>query len=271
MQPYCVLRFRYYYQENKLKALKYVYYHNSLMILNKFFNIKHSIVYDKKLIEDQLRNKTIKGYQYTNILLCESSINDALFHFASKGHNVCAFNYANPNIPGGMYNLGMPGPEEDLCRVCPALYNYLLSTKAYPLKNKIIFSPNILLSRDSNNNYDFYKKPVNVNIVSGYSLTYLNSSILKKTIGNNAKHNKINKINNTMRRMFIIPSINGCDCIILSAWGCHDFQNDPYIIAELFCKLILKYKKLYKIICISIPKGYNHTVFSNVFKKNDLI
>jgi uncharacterized protein (TIGR02452 family) len=261
IKPYCVLRFRYYYQENKVKAFKYVYYHNSLLIMNDIPRIPLSIDYDNDLLEKHLKASPIKGYKNTELSFCQVPIDQAMYYYSNKKYNTCGLNFSNQRTAGGLYNLGMTGKEEELCRVCPTLYNSLLNTKAYPFKwdKTIIFSPNVLLSRDSMNNYDFYNKPTNVSIISGCYPMQLNM---------NTKYKKIKKI---IQKLFIIPAINNCDCIILNAWGCDESKIDPHVIANLFCELIIKHRKIYKVICIAIPKSYNYEVFHTIFEENDLI
>jgi len=257
--PYYVLRYRYYYQQNKLKALKYVYYHNSQLIINNFFYIPQSKIYTKKKIEEELKKKPIKGYVYTKISFCQTSINDVLYYFSNKGYNVCVLNYINSKVCCKSYKLGLFTQEAELCRICPTLYNSLLNTKIYPFKwsKNIIYSPKILLSRDSSNYYDFNVKLTSINIISASLNNCLN------------KNNK--KVKNIIRRMLIIPAINNCDCLIIGAWSCDECKNNPRFIANMFYKMILKYKKMYKIICIVIPKSYNYTIFYEVFKDNGLI
>jgi uncharacterized protein (TIGR02452 family) len=261
MKPYSSIRFRILYIKNKLDAYKYVYLHNSFMIIRGIFYIPKSIIYNDALLQYGIKNSILKGYKKTEILFHQTTTSQASYYYANKNFKVCALNFTNSNKCAKGYYSGFINSEEELCRTCPVLYNSLLNTKAYPFEwsSTIIYTPNVLLCRNSENYYRFYKKHISLNVVSG-SLPNLNIE----------KFNK-QKVFDNIQKIFIIPAIHGNDTLILGAWGCDMFRNNPKIIAELFCMLISKYKKLYKIICFAIPKGYNYKIFKQVFRKYNLI
>ena len=56
--------------------------------------------------------------------------------------------------------------------------------------------------------------------------------------------------------------------LILGAFGCGVFKNDPYRVAEIMMDCISKgYANMYDRVIFAIPPGYNHDAFSRVIKQ----
>ena len=64
---------------------------------------------------------------------------------------------------------------------------------------------------------------------------------------------------------------NKVDCLILGAFGCGVFSNDPKDVATIFKNLLeIKYNKTFKKVVFAIPNqnrnNNNYKIFYNVFK-----
>lgn len=56
--------------------------------------------------------------------------------------------------------------------------------------------------------------------------------------------------------------------LVLGAFGCGVFRNDPYRVAEIMMDCISKgYANMYDRVIFAIPPGYNHDAFSRVIKQ----
>lgn len=68
--------------------------------------------------------------------------------------------------------------------------------------------------------------------------------------------------------IFAIASNFNVENIVLGAWGCGAFANDPHVIATCFFQLLEreKLRYLFKHVVFAIPPGDNFDVFYKVLK-----
>ncbi len=146
-------------------------------------------------------------------------------------------NFASAKNPGGGILKGAHAQEESLAR-SSGLYRSLLKGREYYERHRLqksclysdrmIYSPGCPVFRQDKGNLldkpylvDFLTSPApNAGVVKRQEPTHLNSieEVLQergsKVLGLFAHH--------------------GCDCLVLGAWGCGVFQNDPAMVAEMF-------------------------------------
>ena len=64
-----------------------------------------------------------------------------------------------------------------------------------------------------------------------------------------------------------VACANNVEVLILGAFGCGVFRNDPRRVAEIMIDCISKgYANMYDRVIFAIPPGYNHDVFSRVIE-----
>ena len=73
-------------------------------------------------------------------------------------------------------------------------------------------------------------------------------------------------IKNRIEAIVCLPYINGCEVLILGAWGCGVFKNDPNVIAAAFKEAINKYGRVYKRIIFPLPNVKMKEVFEKCLK-----
>ena len=226
---------------------------------------------------DTLENKSnliIDKKRYNTIIEVtgESSI-EAAIRLASE-KNVACLNFAYAKNPGGGFLGGAQAQEESLARATglyPCInqmhemyeYNKKLRTCIY--SNYMIFSNQVPVIRDSNDNL-----LDNICEVSMITSPAVNTGVIKRQ-----EPSKIASIENVMRRrismIFNIALVNQVETLILGAWGCGVFQNDPAIIAQLFAEQLNgKYKNAFKKIVFAIldnPKKSTIEQFNKVFNE----
>ncbi len=184
-----------------------------------------------------------------------------------KGYyNVTCLNFASAKHPGGGFLKGSRAQEESLVR-SSGLYAsinqnamkemYLYNQNLNGLYSDYsIYSPDVPVFRDDDyrllNKYyklSFVTSPaVNLNALDDYHKAY------------NTMFNRIDKILN-------ICSENNSDALVLGAFGCGVFRNDPKDVADCFKKLLkTKYKGCFKEIIFAIKTNDNSLIntFSNI-------
>lgn len=181
--------------------------------------------------------------------------------------NTTILNFSSYKNSGGMFYEGSSAQEEMLCHES-FLYNVLkeftepfyeqnkkqLNRALY--KNNLLYSPDVLFIRDDNRQY--------ANVITcaapnkEAAQKYQNVSNLEV---NNAMRERI-------RRILYVAYINDTSRLILGAYGCGVFGNDPHDVATIFKEELMgEFDNCFDEIIFSIPGGENYRVFKAVFDR----
>jgi len=190
----------------------------------------------------------------------------------SQGYkNIVAMNFASNKHVGGGYLRGASAQEEDCCRLFPTLYPSLHKatyinpttkklTSIYPFdKRNVIVTPNVLLMRDRK---DYNLLPDNQMI----AVTFVSAA------APNLRYENFNaNMVNTALKTTILAPINTDikfdnpkdNCLILGAWGCGAYCNDPVVMRNHMRSAVSKYGGYYDKVIFAIPdtKEGNYKVF----------
>lgn len=179
---------------------------------------------------------------------------------------VAVLNFANPINPGGAVKKGYMGQEEELCR-CSTLYKVLCSSDVcgeYYIHNKIvssaigpgdcslIYSEGIKICKSDEEEPIRLesKKHIDIDVIT-MAAPYCREIDLEDETLFNIHYNRA-------LCMFQIAHSKGADTLILGAFGCGAFKNNPYIVA-----------KAYKAAISAFPKVFKQIVFA-IYNKNSL-
>lgn len=148
---------------------------------------------------------------------------------------VVALNFASAKNPGGGFLGGAKAQEEDLAR-CSALYTCQLTQRAYYDKNRrvgsmlytdhMIYSPDVPFFRDDR--LELLDAPFHLSIVTapapnaGEASGRGEGAMVKETLAARAG------------KVLAVAAAHGHRCLLLGAWGCGVFRNDPHNVAEAF-------------------------------------
>ena len=165
------------------------------------------------------------------------------------GKRTAVLNFASATNPGGGVEKGASAQEECLCRVStlyPCLADQKMRASFYTPHRKngntlhnddIIYTPNVLVIKDDDHN--LLSEPFSVDIISCAapnlreqpSNQYNTGDTIKVQISDNellALHEK------RARKIFSSAIANGVEILILGAFGCGAFQNNPHIVAQAY-------------------------------------
>jgi uncharacterized protein (TIGR02452 family) len=165
--------------------------------------------------------------------------------------NPCCLNFASARNPGGGFLSGARAQEESLARssalyacIAPMRemydYNRQLSTCLY--SDYMIYSPRVPVFRDDEGT--LLEQP------------YLASFITAPAVNAGVLHaGEYSQIESTMRRraelVLRVAHRHRHQILVLGAWGCGAFRNDPDLVARVFAELLE-------------PGGVFHNVFAQV-------
>ncbi len=148
-----------------------------------------------------------------------------------------ALNFASAKSPGGGYVRGARAQEEDLAR-CSALYDTLLRHREYYDVNRahrsllytdhMIYSPEVPFFRDER--YDLLDEPVTVGVITAPAPNA--GEVLRR------QPRAESKIEEVLRRragmVLALAEAEGHRHLVLGAWGCGVFRNQPALVADAF-------------------------------------
>ena len=208
---------------------------------------------------DIKRKGSIKVFDCSTIkaaIECHSS------HSESK---ICLLNFANSIKPGGGYLNGRNAQEECLCRQT-LLYPTIQKSYMYSENKRkgsrpeasdiMIYSSNVMVIRDDN-----YKmiRPFPVDIISSAAVDNRSGNI----------YNIEEIMTNRIRKIILAAAEENAEILVLGAFGCGVFKNDPTSTARIFYKILVEenYQRYFHFIIFPIynnPKLYH--IFCSILK-----
>jgi uncharacterized protein (TIGR02452 family) len=230
----------------------------------KIISIKKSLAYSIKLTKlykpngaselEEILNYTSKISASPDIFITRESTLEAAARLASE--NPCILNFASAKNAGGGFLRGSAAQEESIAR-SSALYPTLIRHPEYYEENKrsqkdniglyldyAIYSPRVVVFR--NDAGDWLEDPYVVSILTSPAPN--RSAIMNDEINDidDATHDETKELeiqevlDRRMRQILSIMAAQGHRTIILGAWGCGVFGNDPLLVAELFKENLTK-------------------------------
>lgn len=223
---------------------------------------QQSIASQKLILEtDAISTPVPKFTDDAKVLVTRNRSFEAAAHY--NGQRVCVLNFASATNPGGGVVHGSSAQEECLCR-CSTLYN-CLNTRAMwdgfytphrrsgdPLHNNdIIFTPGVQVFKDDD--YNVLPQPFSVDVITcaAPNLRPKPSNPYNPGEGDapfippqELFHLHIDRA----RRVLDVAALNNAEVVILGAFGCGAFRNDPLIVARAYNCVIEQYLHIFRTI-----------------------
>ena len=214
---------------------------------------------NSKFIEKRLNNKQI-------IIVDEIDSVGAVFKYVNINEITAVLNFASYNNPGGKFIDGSKAQEECLCHES-YLYNVLKGRIGYYKinhKNKnrslytdrALYSPNVRFTKEC--------KDVFCDVIT---CAAPNKTAAQKYYNISDEENS-KVLKERIEFILKIAQDNGVDNLILGAYGCGVFGQDPLEVAKIFKEFLSgKYKCFNKVI-FAIPNKLevNYRCFQRIFK-----
>lgn len=228
-----------------LKAKQYLSSHGSMVDISKSLDaaVANTTLY-KDRIEDKIYTVVKPEIEVTN----ETTSAAAVRLGALGKENLVALNFAAARNPGGGFLSGAIAQEEDLCRSSglyncikskPIFYNENILSETTLYTDNIIYSPNVPFFRNEYNL--FLEKPYELSIISAPAPNVRNLVIPDDDDeADDLEHIVYSTIMNRAMKILKVAHLNGHKNIILGAWGCGAFGNDPGQVAVAFHEALQK-------------------------------
>lgn len=176
--------------------------------------------------------------------------------YLSKSGKTLLLNMASYKRPGGGVRRGAMAQEEEICRRSNLLKS--LDTMTYPLSmNEYIYTSNVDVFKDSN-----YKL-----IDGGLCDVITIASVNLNGLDRPSNYSEI--MQDKIDQIFKSAVDNNCVNVVVSAFGCGVFKNDPDEVSKMFIESINKYMGYFNNICFSILNDRNSNGSNfEIFEKN---
>lgn len=235
------------------------------------FSVKNSAIYTPNYPFNYFKMNT-RSHGVENISVYDEDTVKALMieiSFPNNPGNVAVLNFASFKNPGGKFIQGSMAQEESLCHVS-FLYNVLkeFDSTFYAYNrshvnrsmymDRAIYSPNI--------RFEHNPKYVSCGVIT----------CAAPNIGAGSKYYGVTDSENCTalysRCKFVLDiAEDQCvDTLILGAFGCGVFRQNPYTVANMFKKLLTNYKYRFSRVIFAIPNSghgkENYIAFKSIFE-----
>lgn len=177
----------------------------------------------------------------TKIEVANETTFRGLAKLALRGGHIACLNFASAKNPGGGFLGGAQAQEEALARAS-ALYPCLLAAPDYYERNRsnrsavyldlVIFSPQVPFFRKDAG--DLLEKPLLASVITAPAPN-------RGAVAQNEPTN-LPLVETALRRraemVLHVAQAHGVERLVLGAWGCGVFRNDPARVASVFSSLI---------------------------------
>lgn len=200
----------------------------------------------------------------------------ALARLDGQGKHLGCLNFASAKNPGGGFLTGAQAQEEALAR-SSALYPCLLQAPQYYERNRanrstiylhqVIYSPQVPFFRDDEGT--LLERPVLASVITAPAP---NAGAVRQNEPHNAA--AIEPALRQRAELVLAAGLaHGIDCLVLGAWGCGVFRNDPKLVATVFADLLRpgKFAGAFEQVVFAVfdrsPDAATYQAFADVFKK----
>ena len=228
-----------------------------------------------ELIEEPLKETQSLGNMGAEVEVLDEDILHRIKLVAGNGQKVGVLNFASPTTPGGRFLEGINAQEQTICRnsfLYPELLKYRSSyylenkrsSHRYYYSAKMIFASHIKVLRDETEKRFLEGE----NYVDILSIAAPNVTAMKKAqlvIDQRKIRNDFAKKILQILRQF---KAAGDRILILGAFGCGSFGNNPHMVAEIFSESLgrIEFNGCFEIVYFDIlANSTNLTAFKNIF------
>jgi len=196
-------------------------------------DIASAVARTNHLPPDHRHTSPRTGTHATNIEVTEETSLSAAARHEAAGRRSLVLNFASPTVAGGGFLAGERAQEEYHCR-SSALFACQLNGPMYAFhlqqgnalhSDAMIYSPDVPVFRADD--HRMLETPFKVAFVSAAACDARDVAPLDRTKIPGAMSARIVKV-------LAIAQANGHDALVLGAWGCGNFANDPALMADLF-------------------------------------
>ena len=254
--------------------------------VQSFIHEKSNIIYKNGnpfYIKTEFNTKSEGNIEFQD----KTTIKAALYYLKQTGYKkkIAILNFANWTDKGGGVTRGAVAQEEAICR-CSTLYKNLIADNVskfyeshnskdnynnYIYNNDIIYSPKVLILKDDTNSGNIVTLDFNDNENKQNFVSVITCAAPYNYNGKIFTDEDIHKIHLSRgKRILDIALNNDIDIIILGAFGCGAFKNNPIVVSKAYKEILINqnYQQYFEKVVFAIPDkdSTNYKTFFATFK-----
>lgn len=207
-------------------------------------------------------------FENTEIEIVNESTVDTIFRL--KDDNIGVLNFASAHHPGGGFQNGAMAQEEALA-YCSNLFDTLEGNEFYEIHSKVkskMYTDNVIIGDVEFFRTGDFKLAEETKVVTVVTSAAVNMGQVLKHWESEEEAKKVMK--NRMRKILKLMASEGCETVVLGAFGCGVFKNKPEDVANNWLELLVDedMKKLFKKIVFAIydktGKKGNYEIFKEI-------
>ncbi|WP_020560979.1 TIGR02452 family protein [Thiofilum flexile] len=241
-------------------------------------DLAHCVEHTHLFTPEELTNLEPKLGQYAQTTLevvNETTLEGALrLSQTSQFSRIGVLNFASAKNPGGGFLRGSQAQEESLARssglyaslqACPAYYDYHRhKNKSLLYSDHMIYSPACPVFKQDNGSL----------LAEPYLVDFITSPAPNHGALIRNEPEALSQLESVFARrtnlMLKLAAWQGCDALVLGAWGCGVFANDPELVARLLATELLDegaFAHAFKHISFSIPDNARDPANNHAFQQ----
>ena len=204
--------------------------------------LAHTVCYGPdqlSTIQRRISKRKISRVRKTDLKVRNETTLQGSRRLAREEHyeKIGVLNFASARNPGGGFMKGAQAQEESLARSsalypslrqCPEYYEYHRSHRSTLYSDRMIWSPGCPVLRTDDGT--LLNKPYKVDFITSPAP---NAGAVRQNEPEN-----VSKIESVLRersaKLLALAAHHDCEALILGAWGCGVFKNDPEVVARIF-------------------------------------
>ena len=244
-------------------------------------SIENSVKNQKLFLENDiipLKDSQLKKYpEGFETLVSTKRTFEAAMPYALKGKKVCALNFASARNPGGGVLGGATAQEEALCRISTLYFAlsvnenmekfYLPHRELNNLYNDdLIYTPNVTVFKSDSNN------PVLKGVNDWFEVSVITCAAPNLRYNGRISDAKLQAVHEKRaKRILDTAAAFDSEVLILGAFGCGAFANNPEVVAPAYKNVLENYKNAFETVEFAIyarnKEDRNFKTFNCVFEK----
>lgn len=243
-------------------------------------SIEATVLYKEDTLESILveaENKRRHCKQVTTIEVVNCTTMQAAEALLKEGGKTACLNFASAKNPGGGFLGGSQAQEESLARASSLyatqqkflteLYEYNRGRHTYLYSDRMIYSPQVVFFR--NDNDDLLPQPYTMDVLTAPAV---NIGAMRQNKPEELPLAEVAMLSR-MDKLLGVFMAQGADSLVLGAWGCGVFLNDPKDVARYFAHYLQpdgKYGRCFRKVVFAVfdrsKNLENIQAFQNAFR-----
>jgi uncharacterized protein (TIGR02452 family) len=228
---------------------------------NGLIKMKNLAIINSDFIQLQTLEYETSKSESSRVLVRYMDVVTAIIDASKQDSSLAVLNFASNSRPGGHYIDGAVAQEEALCRAS-SLYSCLKKHESQYKQNSnnngmythwAIYTPDVPFFRDARNNV--LKQAIPISVISSPAPNRRFTRVRDEEVDDIFR----TRINGVLK----LAREKNHSTIVLGAWGCGAFGNDPKVVAQLFKACLEEYPV--KNVIFAINDEYCKNVFSSAF------